>query len=197
MNEAIAQVEERDSEADMPTVMSDLPDEKLTSARLPPMTPPPMRPPSVPPAAEASPLYAQEAAPSYPPATSSYAPVSGTYRGDTSGPPQPRTSWWKALLTATYPPPASAPAPTDERVIRRRIGATCAGMAIGFVILALALGLRGAEPAFSPMVAAAMVLGRAVIAVGFLAFGYGLLRMAERFFTTRSSDAPPSSTNLH
>ena len=182
MNEANAVVAERDSEADMPTVMSDPPDDRLMTTRLPPMTPPPMRPPSVPPSAEASP---------------SFAPVSGTYRGDVSMPPQPRTSWWKALLTATYPPPASVPAPTDERVIRRRIGATCAGMAIGFVILALALGLRGAEPAFSPAVAAAMVVARAIIAVGFLAFGYGLLRMAERFFTSRSAEVASSSSHLH
>jgi hypothetical protein len=187
MEEATAQAEERDSEADMPTVMSDMPhtasEDKLLTTRLPPMTPPPMRPPSEPPAAEMA---------------TSYAPVSGMYRGDVSLPPQPRTSWWKALLTATQPPPSNTiPVPaTDERVVRRRIGATCAGMAIGFVILALALGLRGAEPAFSPMVAAAMVLARALIAVGFLAFGYGLLRMAERFFVSRS-DAPPSSHNLH
>ena len=186
MDESNAELAERDSEADMPTVMSTAASEdKLLTTRLPPMTPPPMRPPSVPPGAEASP---------------SYGPVSATYRGDrrdTSIPPQPRTSWWKALLTATYPPPPSiAPIQTDERVVRRRIGATCAGMAIGFVILALARGLRGVEPAFSPTVAAAMVLARAIIAVGFLAFGYGLLRMAERFFTTRP-EAAPSSSNLH
>ena len=133
MDESNAELAERDSEADMPTVMSTAASEdKLLTTRLPPMTPPPMRPPSVPPGAEASP---------------SYGPVSATYRGDrrdTSIPPQPRTSWWKALLTATYPPPPSiAPIQTDERVVRRRIGATCAGMAIGFAILALALGLRG------------------------------------------------------
>jgi len=182
MNEASAQLAERDSEADMPTVMSD---DKLLTTRLPPVTPPPMRPPSVPPAAEAQHAH-------------SYAPVSGTYRDDVSIPPQPRTSWWKALPTSTSPPPppSNATVLTDERVVRRRVGATCAGMAIGFVILALALGLRGAEPAFSPIVAAAMVVARAMIAVGFLAFGYGLLRMAERFFVTRA-EAPPSSSNLH
>ena len=112
-------------------------------------------------------------------------------------PPQPRTSWWKALLTATSPPPSNVVSvPTDERVVRRRIGATCAGMAIGFVILALALGLRGAEPAFSPAVAAAMVVARAMISLGFLAFGYALLRMAERFFVSRP-ESSHSSSNLH
>jgi len=181
MDEANGEFAERDSEADLPTVMSE---DKLLTTRLPPMTPPPMRPPSVPPAAEA--------------ASASYGPVSGTYRGDVSMPPQPRTSWWKALLTATSPPPSNlvVPVPTDDRIVRRRIGATCTGMAIGFVILALALGLRGAEPAFSPAVAAAMVVARAMISLGFLAFGYALLRMAERFFVSRP-EAPHSSSNLH
>jgi hypothetical protein len=52
------------------------------------------------------------------------------------------------------------------------------------VILALGLGLRGAEAAYSPTVTAALVLGRSLVAVGFLAFGYGLLRMAERLITS-------------
>lgn len=84
------------------------------------------------------------------------------------------------------------PAPTDDRVLRRRIGATCGGMALGFVILALALGLRGAEPAYVPAVSAALIVARAFVALGFLAFGYGLLRMGERFFTSRLND-PPSA----
>jgi hypothetical protein len=202
MAEAQAQVEtERDSEADLPTVMSDDPsnahaalsEDKLLTKRLPPMTPPPMRPETIPPADP------RQNGASFGPVSGT---ISGTFRGDrvdTSFPPQPRTSWWKALLTETQPPPSNTipPPAVDERVFRRRIGATCAGMAIGFVILALALGLRGAEPAFSPMVAAAMVIARAIIAVGFLAFGYGLLRMAERFFAPRSTEAPPSSGHLH
>jgi hypothetical protein len=189
MNEANAQVAERDSEADLPTVMTDPPaagalsEDKLLTKRLPPMTPPPMRPDTIPPVSE----HGHNGL--------SYGAVSGTFRGehvDPSFPPQPRTSWWKALLTATQPPPSNTiPVPaTDDRIIRRRVGATCAGMAIGFVILALALGLRGAEPAFSPMVAAAMVLSRSIIAIGFLAFGYGLLRMAERLFSASRSDGP-------
>ncbi len=101
-------------------------------------------------------------------------------------------SWWKALLTATVPPPSvsmSMSIPTDDRVLGRRIGATCAGIALGFVILALGLGLRGAEPAYVPTVSAALILARSFVALGFLAFGYGLLRMGERFFTGRSNDA--------
>ena len=178
MSEANIDLSGRDSESELPTEMRD---DRLMTTRLPPMTPPPMRPPSVPPAGELS---------------STFPPSSGLYRGDTSVPAQPRSSWWRALLTATFPPPSMAPAPPDERVLSRRIGATCAGMAVGFVILALALGLRGAEPAFSPAVAAALVIARALVALGFLAFGYALLRMAERFFLGRA-ETPTSSHSLH
>jgi hypothetical protein len=164
MNEAHIDLNAQDSSREGPLDPSD--DRLLLTTRLPPITPPPMRPASVP--------------PSSPPP--SFAP-SGMYRTGSAG-EQPRSSWWNALLTATFPPPSiAAPAATDERVMRRRIGATCAGMALGFVILALALGLRGAEPAYSPAVAAALVIARAIVALGFLAFGYALLRMAERFFT--------------
>jgi hypothetical protein len=171
MNEANIDLTAQDSSQEV----SDA-DDRLLTRRLPPITPPPPRVASVP--------------PSSPPP--SFAP-SGTYLA--SGPSQPRTSWWHALLTATFPPPSLAPAVmvlTDERIMRRRIGATCAGMALGFVILALALGLRGSEPAFSPTVGAALVIARALVALGFLGFGYGLLRMAERLLTGPSRSAPPS-----
>jgi hypothetical protein len=147
-------------------------DDRLLTTRLPPMTPPPLRPASVPPSSPPPP----------------FAP-SGTYRSDTG----PRSSWWRALLTATFPPQAVAPAPTDDRVFRKRLGATCAGMALGFVILALALGLRGVEPAYTPVVSAALIVSRSFVALGFLAFGHSLLRMAERFFTGRLP--PPSSSS--
>jgi hypothetical protein len=173
MNEANIDLTAQESTQEVSDV-----DDRLLTRRLPPITPPPPRAASVPPS-------------SPPPALA----PSGTYA--TSGPPQPRTSWWNALLAATFPPPSFAPvapvAVTDERVMRRRIGATCAGMAVGFVILALALGLRGSEPAFSPTVGAALVISRALVALGFLGFGYGLLRMAERLLTGGPGrSAPPS-----
>jgi hypothetical protein len=168
-------------------------DDRLLTTRLPPIQPPPMRPPSVPPPASATPTIP----PSMPP---SFAP-SGTYRSDG----QPTNSWWRALLATTLPPQAPSVVPElvpestaedRERLLRRRIGATCAGMAIGFVILALALGLRGAEPAYSPAVAAAVVVSRSIVALGFLGFGYALLRMAERVLTGRSERSLHSSSRL-
>lgn len=171
MTEAQIDLTSPDSSHEMTT---DMPDDRLLTTRLPPITPPPLRPASVP--------------PSSPPP--SFAP-SGTYRAEVQSSMRPRTSWWQSLLTATFPPASYAPAPTDERVLRRRIGATCAGMALGFVILALALGLRSVEPSYSPVVSASLVLSRSLVALGFLAFGHSLLRMAERFFVSRT-DAPPS-----
>ncbi|HTB74864.1 MAG TPA: hypothetical protein VK762_16555 [Polyangiaceae bacterium] len=163
MNEAHIDLTAQDSSQEV----ADAVDDRLLTRRLPPMTPPPPRVASVPPS-------------SPPPAMA----PSGMYPSNSAGTTQPRTSWWHALLTSTFPPPSLAPAvPTDERILKRRVGATCAGMALGFVILALALGLRGAEAAYTPTVTAALVLGRSLVAVGFLAFGYGLLRMAERLIT--------------
>ena len=42
------------------------------------------------------------------------------------------------------------------------------------------------SPSYTPAVTAALILSRTFVALGFLAFGYGLLRMAERFITPRS-----------
>jgi hypothetical protein len=174
MNEAHIDLTSQDSTQEVPAA-DESGDDRLLTRRLPPMTPPPPRVASVPPSAPPPP----------------FAP-SGTYPANAGT--QARTSWWNALLTATFPPPSVAPAaPTDERVLRRRIGATCAGMALGFVILGLALGLRGAEPAYSPVVSAALVLSRSLVALGFLGFGYGLLRMAERLFTGPSEQTPTST----
>lgn len=174
MNEAQIDLTAQDSTQEVDAV-----DDRLLTKRLPPVTPPPPR--------------AAGVFPSSPPPA--LAP-SGTYPANVANtsPGQARSSWWRSLLTSSPSLPSLAPAaPTDERLLKRRIGATCAGMALGFVILALALGLRGAEAAYSPNVTAALVLGRSVVAVGFLGFGYGLLSMAERLFssgTDRSSPPP-------
>src|SRR5579859_3664026 len=160
MNEAQIDLSDQDSTQEV-----DAADDRLLTRRLPPATPPPPRTASVPPSSPPPPLG-----------------PSGTYPASAApAPAQVQRGWWSALLTSTLPPPSVTPlAPTDERVLKRRIGATCAGMAVGFVILALALGLRGAEAAYNPTITAALVLGRSLVAVGFLGFGYGLLSMAER-----------------
>jgi hypothetical protein len=172
MNEAQIDLTAQDSTQEVDAV-----DDRLLTTRLPPLTPPPPR--------------AAGISPSSPPPP--FAP-SGTYPANaaTTSPGQARSgsSWWRSLWTGSAPPPSPVPAPpTDERVLKRRIGATCAGMAIGFVILALGLGLRGAEAAYNPTITAALVLGRSLVAVGFLGFGYGLLSMAERLISS-GTDRP-------
>jgi hypothetical protein len=177
------------------TSSSDVPEDRLLTTRLPPISPPHYHYSSAPPASLDSPLSRLPPVP--------LAPPSAPYRAqDISAPPQPKPSWWRTLLTATVPPPpvSVATSATDEGVVRRRIAATCAGMALGFVILSLALGLRGADPSPVPIIGAALVIARAAVSLGFLAFGHALLRMSERFLTGRSNDANPRSTstpNLH
>ena len=173
MNEAQIDLNAQDSSQQV-----DPEEDKLLTRRLPAVTPPPPRAIGVPASAP-------------PPALG----PSGTYPAHAvTALGQTRPSWWRSFLAGGAPSPHMAPAaPTDERILKRRIGATCAGMAIGFVILALALGLRGAEAAFSPTISAALVLGRSLVAVGFLGFGYGLLSMAERLFTSGTDRSSPPS----
>lgn len=94
--------------------------------------------------------------------------------------PLPRTSWWRSLIAAT-----AAPGPGTEDSADWRIGKTCLGMAFGFALLALLVGLRAA-PAEPPAVAVAIVTSRTIIALGLIAFGYAALRVGERFITPRS-----------
>lgn len=172
MNEAQIDLTAQDSTQEVDAV-----DDRLLTRRLPPVTPPPPR--------------AAGVMPSSPPPA--LAP-SGTYPANaaTTSPGQARPNWWRSLLTGSAAPRSLAPAvPTDERVLKRRVGATCAGMALGFVILALGLGLRGADAAYNPTITAALVLGRSLVAVGFLGFGYGLLSMAERLITSGSDRSSP------
>jgi hypothetical protein len=70
-------------------------------------------------------------------------------------------------------------------------------LAFAFVVLALAVGLRAIpiRPALSPIEAAALVLARAVVALGLFAFGHTLLRMAERFFVGRAAPQPPPTND--
>src|SRR5579862_4314023 len=102
--------------------------------------------------------------------------------------PLPRTSWWRSLIASTVSPasPASpAPDSSQQESADRRIGKTCLGMAFGFALLALLVGLRAA-PSETPSVAVAIVTSRTVIALGLIAFGYAALRVGERFVAPRA-----------
>jgi hypothetical protein len=74
-----------------------------------------------------------------------------------------------------------APDVQTSHAARRLAGIACLGLSPLFLILALYEGLRGApEGAASATVVAALVVAHAIVAVGAGAFGFGLLRMAER-----------------
>jgi hypothetical protein len=120
--------------------------------------------------------------PSFDPSTGESAAPPSTM----SDAPAGRSSWWRGLLTATFPPPRDAVS-ADDRVLRKRIGSIAAGVAAALVIVALVAGLRPA-PSGEAAVAATVVASRAAVALGLLAFAYALLRAAERLFF------PPADT---
>jgi hypothetical protein len=86
------------------------------------------------------------------------------------------------LLDSTFPMPTATPDPQARRMARRTAGAVCVGLALAFALVAMITGLRGApdDPSLVPATAAALVIARALVAIGAGAFSFGLLRMAER-----------------
>jgi hypothetical protein len=121
--------------------------------------------------------------PSYP--TGAGAPRTMLYPSE---PPAalPRTSWWRSLIASTL-----APAAQEDATAERRAGAACIGFAVVFSLTALLVGLRAApSDAAAPGIAVAVVLARAALALGLLAFGYALLRMGERLLTPRLGRRP-------
>jgi hypothetical protein len=164
------------------------PDDHLMTRRMPAISPPPMRPGTLssPPPPPAIPRM-----PSFVPGIEGVG--SAGYSTDAPAGAQPRASWWRALLTTTFAPAASASA-LDANALRRRMAAACAGLALGLVLLALVLGFRSA-PSLEPAVAAAVVVSRALVALGMIAFGGALLRTAERFLAASGLLTPAESAD--
>jgi|HubBroStandDraft_1064217.scaffolds.fasta_scaffold221117_2 hypothetical protein len=105
-----------------------------------------------------------------------------TIRNTAPPPALPRTSWWRALISSTLAPPL----PLDDRTLTRRVGVTCVAVAVVLIFVSLAIGLRGDPSASSPMLSFAIVIARAVVALGILALCHSLLRMGERILTHSS-----------
>jgi len=150
--------------------------DRLATVRNPPPAPSPGRKPHVP--ALAVPP---------PPGSSPQAPAGftsdGALRYATEPPPAlPRTSWWRALITSTLAPPL----PLDERTLNRRLGLACVLASPLLVGLALVIGLRGDPSTSSPTLSFAIIIARALLALGMLAFSHSLLKMGERLFTPSS-----------
>ena len=158
--------------------------DELKTVQIPPLTPPP------PPMASLPPLPVH-----FPPL--SPAPLFATDEGTTrykSAPPveASKPSWLSALLTTTFPPPATARRPaTMAPVTPRTAGTIFAVMGLVFAVVALVTGLRGvpADAGIAPVVAAALVIARAVVALGAGALSFAMFRQAERLLVQE----PPKS----
>jgi len=157
--------------------------DELKTTRLPPLTPPPPMTTTMMPPPMAAPFR---------PSSPSPAPTMPLEAVSLSFPREPvatgKPSWLKALLTPTAPPPA----PTREGAALAPIhpstaGAVLAGLGLVFALLALITGLRGApDTSVAPVVAAAVVLARALITLGAGALSFLLFRSAERMLVAPS-----------
>ncbi|HEV3192298.1 MAG TPA: hypothetical protein VGY54_17420 [Polyangiaceae bacterium] len=105
-------------------------------------------------------------------------------------PPTPKTSWWRALIASTMPPPGRSSLATDPRAVDRAVALVCGATGLFLFLIALIIGLREApsQPSVAASVAVAVVIARVLLALAVLAIGAMFLRMAERFFTGRSRD---------
>jgi hypothetical protein len=166
-------------------------DDRLPTTRLPPIAPPPLRAPSVPPPPPLSfapPVLSSRETPTVPP-QSGRPTTEGAGRLAVDAVAGPKPSWFRALLTTTSPPPA----PVDAR---RTVVLGCVLAACAFAVIALVFAFRSVPylDTMQPVVAAAVVLTRAILAIGAGALTYGLLRIAERISTagtTSGASMPP------
>ena len=161
-------LKDAESTAQHPAIVTP-PDEAQTMTRLPASAPPPLpaagalaTQPLLPLAFPPPPRVAQVAHPGVAPAL----PVS-------------RPSWLRSLLSTTQAPPVEGP--EAPPLTRERVAVACVVAALAFALVAMITGLRGApDGSVAPLVAAATILGRSMLALGAGAFSFGLLRMAER-----------------
>ena len=158
---------------------------ELKATRLPSIMPPPpihtVGIPTLPPV-------------SIPPATRppSFVHDTGTTQFTTDAParyaseasaPSAKPSWLQALLTSTFPPPSALPhAGATAPISMPTAGTVYAGMGLLFAIVALVTGLRGLpnESTEAPIVVAAFVIARTLVALGAGALSFAMFRQAER-----------------
>jgi hypothetical protein len=164
--------------------------EEMTTTRLPPLTPPPppLQTTSVPPLPAAFPPPTP--APTFAAAHASTAPVLGS-TPPAAPAPHGRPSWLHALLTTTFPPPGAVNVNPEAPIRASTAGTVFAVLGLVFAVVALVTGLRGAptDP-IEPVVAAATVIARALLALGAGALSFAMLRQAERLLV----QDPPSKS---
>jgi hypothetical protein len=165
-------------------------EDHLVTTRLPPIPrPPPLaRVASAPPPLHPVPPSASLAA---------TAPPSTTYEGDppqagpsAASPADARSSWWRALLQSTRAA-ATQDVSRPSSAVQLRIAASSAALAVVTVPIAAIIGLRDApsDILVPPTVSAAVVIARALVAVGLIAFSVALLQIAERLFAVGKGGA--------
>ena len=177
----------KDAEAtnQRPALSSD--GDELTTTVRPPLTPPPP-----PPATSVAPppvMAAEPPLPSFPPPSDlpsfSVSAHAAPLPRPASVPPmdaQAKPSWLRSLLTTTFPPPGAAHHANPDAPMRASTaGVVFAAMGVFFAFVALVCGLRGAPTEIMPpVVAASLVVARALVALGAGALSFALLRQAER-----------------
>jgi hypothetical protein len=171
---------------------------EMKAVRLPAMTPPPplhtvgiptLPPLSIPPTTM-PPAFAHDANGTGTTRFTSEAP--GRYASEAPGAPTTKPSWLQALLTSTFPPPSTLPhAGAKAPISMQTAGTVFAGMGLLFAIVALVTGLRGmpAESTEAPVVVAAYLLARTLVALGAGALSFAMFRQAERLLVQH----PPQS----
>jgi hypothetical protein len=97
-----------------------------------------------------------------------------------------KPSWLRALL-ATMSGPAAEGHASKGLINPHVAGIVFASLGLVFAGVALVTGLRGApsDATMAPAVAAALVLARALVALGAGALSFGMLRQAERLLVVR------------
>jgi hypothetical protein len=165
-------------------------EEHLVTTRLPPIPrpPPQSRVASAPPPLHPVPSPAPAAA-AAPPATT-YEGAPPQAGSSAVAPPDARSSWWRALLQSTRAA-ATQDVSSPSSAVQLRIAASSAALAVVTVPIAVIIGLRDApsDLLVPPTVSAAVVIARALVAVGLIAFSVALLQIAERVFATGQNGA--------
>lgn len=156
-----------------------LTDDHLVTAQMPTVGRPPVRVGSAPSAAAG----ASSPAPPRGAASSAHQRDLVAAAGSTVKAAGEGSSWWRALLLSTRPD-AMQGALSDGSTMRLRIAVASAALALIWIAIALAIGLRDppSDLLVPASVSAAIVVARALIAVGLIAFSTTLLRVAERLF---------------
>lgn len=100
-------------------------------------------------------------------------------------PPAARPSYIKSLLVTSFPPPGVTPSPDQVRLTKRAVGAVLALLGLAAAVVALVTGLRGIpeDPQTPETVVVAVLLARALIAVGAGVFSFAMFRMTEKLVT--------------